>query len=61
MPDASGQHAVAAGTTVAALIENLGIPRSDVKLVFVNGRKADAETVLTGGDRVGLFPPVGGG
>jgi molybdopterin converting factor small subunit len=39
----------------------LGVPLEEVQLVFVNGTKKEMDTVLTGGERVGVFPPVGGG
>ncbi len=57
----SGPHEVVEGTTVEQLIEDLGIERDLVKLIFVNGKKAMADQVLRNDDRVGLFPPVGGG
>ena len=48
--------------TLAALIETLGLPEHDVHLAIVNGRVAHARSiVLKPGDRVGLFPPGGGG
>jgi sulfur-carrier protein len=46
---------------VAALVSMLDIPPEEVKLIFVNGKRADTDQVLAEGDRVGLFPPVGGG
>ena len=49
------------GSSVADLMAALAIPRDEVKLIFVNGRKADPGHVLAQGDRLGLFPPVGGG
>jgi len=52
---------VAVGWTVADLLEKLAVPPQDVKLVFVNGVKQDLNTPLKGGDRVGIFPAVGGG
>ena len=60
-PNSSGFHDVAEGTTVLALIQDLGIPQEAVKLVFINGKKAGTDQVLHQGDRLGLFPPVGGG
>jgi sulfur-carrier protein len=42
-------------------MEMLGIPPGEVKLRFVNGKQAKDDQVLAEGDRVGLFPPVGGG
>lgn len=49
------------GADAARLMEHLGIPAQEVKIIFVNGVIADAAIVLREGDRVGLFPAVGGG
>lgn len=49
------------GMTVAALINRLGIPPEEIKLVFVNGSHVEPSATLAEGDRVGLFPAVGGG
>lgn len=49
------------GETLGQLVERLGIPPADVTLRFVNGKAMEPEHVLADGDRVGLFPPVGGG
>ena len=44
------------------LIHKLGIPEDDVHLAVVNGRILHDRTLrLQDGDRVALFPPVGGG
>ena len=43
------------------LFDAFGIPEKSVKLIFVNGVHALPESALSDGDRVGLFPPVGGG
>ena len=48
-------------TDVDQLVSMLDLPREEVKLIFVNGRRAAANTLLAEGDRVGIFPPVGGG
>ena len=47
--------------TVAALIATLGIPASEVKVAYVNGRARPEQYVLHAGDEVGIFSPVGGG
>lgn len=52
---------VAPGTTVRGLLETLGVDLNAVKLVFIDGRKKGIDTPLSGGERVGVFPPVGGG
>jgi sulfur-carrier protein len=53
--------AMAPGETVQDLITGLAIPENKVKLIFINGVHGKKDTVLKDGDRVGLFPPVGGG
>lgn len=53
--------AMESGGTVQDLITGLGIPENTVKLIFINGVHGKRDTVLNDGDRVGLFPPVGGG
>lgn len=49
------------GATVAELLDTLNLRQDEVKLVFVNGVSAKTEQPLSGGDEVGIFPPVGGG
>ena len=41
-------------------LSKLGMSQGDVKLAFVNSRSVDVETPLAEGDKIGLFPPVGG-
>ncbi|RLC63422.1 MAG: MoaD/ThiS family protein [Chloroflexi bacterium] len=49
------------GATVGQLVEHLGLPADEVKVVFVNGIVRGVEGPLAAGDEVGIFPPVGGG
>ena len=49
------------GERVAQLLDRLGIPSEKVKIIMINGRTARLDTVVIDGDRVALFPPVGGG
>jgi sulfur-carrier protein len=51
---------VSEGETVESLIKRLGFPLEDIKIVFVNGKKVDLDTVLSNGDRLGLAPASGG-
>jgi sulfur-carrier protein len=60
-PDTADSYPVRPGTTVRDLIDQLGVPETEVKLIFVNGVKGDLASALNGGERVGIFPPVGGG
>lgn len=49
------------GSSIQDLIEKLGIPPSDPKIVLVNGLHAPKEQLLQEGDRVSIFPPIAGG
>lgn len=50
------------GASVADALERLGIPRSHVHLVSVNGEmEPDHARLLKDGDEVVVFPPVAGG
>jgi molybdopterin synthase sulfur carrier subunit len=49
------------GTTVGQLVDHLRLPAKEVKIVFINGIVRKGEHALSGGDEVGIFPPVGGG
>ena len=56
----SVQNELIEGETVNALVERLGLPKKDVKIIFVNNKVAAFDTVLKDGDQVALSPPVGG-
>ena len=60
-PTASDHYPVTFGMTVGELANHLNLPVNQVKLIFINGRKCPLDTVLKKGDRIGIFPPVGGG
>lgn len=49
------------GITADELAAHLSLPANQVKLIFINGLKRPPNTVLKQGDRIGIFPPVGGG
>lgn len=49
------------GSTISQLLERLGIPEKEIKQFFVKNRRQDGNYVLQNGDRVAIFPPVGGG
>lgn len=61
LPKDNQVHGVQEGTTIEQLIRDLAIPRDNVKLIFINGKKENPDYCLQDRDRVGLFPPVGGG
>jgi sulfur carrier protein ThiS len=49
------------GETAGDVIRRLGIKPETVAVLFVNGAHAPQDKVLSDGDRVSLFPAVGGG
>lgn len=58
----SGEHVeIRENSNINDLISFLDIPDDSVKLIFVNGKMQNRNYVLAHNDRVGLFPPVGGG
>lgn len=49
-------------TRLLTLIENLGLPSAEVAIAVVNGSAVSLEEALVSdGDRVQLYPPIGGG
>ena len=56
----SVQKEITEGETVNAFVERLGLPKKDVKIIFVNNKVAGFDTILKDGDQVALSPPVGG-
>lgn len=61
LPASSENYPTEPGITVKQLLEELGIPKEEVKIIFIDGVKHDPEYFLKGGERVGIFPAVGGG
>lgn len=48
-------------TTGIGLLDFLGIPKKEAFVFMVNGSRVELGNTLQEGDRVGIFPPVGGG
>ncbi len=65
MPDNAAGRSVTLemdeNSRIRDVVDRLKLPQKTIKLIFVNGVHAKLDTILTDGDRVGLFPPVGGG
>lgn len=49
------------GATLRDLLQQTGIPEDQVFTILVDGRHQSLDYVLNEGERVSLFPPVGGG
>lgn len=61
LPENASRLPIEEGMTISQLLRQIPLAESEAKLIFVNGARADLKTRLHGGDRVGIFPPVGGG
>lgn len=49
------------GLTVGEIVDGEGLRRGDVHIVMINGKHGSLDSVVVDGDRLGIFPPVGGG
>jgi molybdopterin synthase sulfur carrier subunit len=49
------------GTPISQVIADLGLPVQEVALIMVDGRRREPDFALQGNERLGLFPPIGGG
>lgn len=47
--------------TVSDIAGQIGIAEKELALMLVNGRHVELDHVLSDGDTLSLFPPVGGG
>lgn len=52
---------VTEGITVLEVINQLGIDPAEVHLSMLNGMGCELAQTVNHGDRLGLFPPIGGG
>jgi molybdopterin synthase sulfur carrier subunit len=48
-------------STLADLMNQLSLPRKEVKVAFVSGRTQPLDFQLQHGNEVGIFPLIGGG
>lgn len=57
----SVQVDVEPGQTVAHVLDQLGVPPDQTRIIFVNSRAAGLSHPLQGGEQVSVFPAIGGG
>ena len=61
LPAAPESYNIEVGCRVRDILKQLGIAEYEVNLVFIDGTPANLDSTIEGGDRVTLFPPLGGG
>lgn len=61
MPRTGEDYPISPGMTVQEILTQINLPVEKAKLIFIDGTKAELSSRLKGGERVGIFPPVGGG
>ena len=49
------------GTNVAAIVDDLQLPREQLGILMINSRHVDLDRVLVDGETLAIFPLVGGG
>jgi molybdopterin converting factor small subunit len=47
--------------TVRDIAQNLSLPMEAVKIALINGKRVKLDDPVADGDRVSLFPAIGGG
>ncbi len=60
-PQEADSYQIDVGTSIRQLLKQLDIPEKKARLIFIDGVRAELDATLNGGERVGIFPPVGGG
>lgn len=59
---ANGKATVKEEATVRDLVKEVTLPLNLVRLIFINGKQGELESVLSEGDTVFFLPPaIGGG
>ena len=61
---AGGTHAdveIEPGRSIGQVLDQLGIPREQARILFANHRVARPEQTLQGGERLDVFSAIGGG
>ena len=61
LPAACEYYPIECGIRVRDLLEQLGIAEYEVNLVFINGVPTNLDSTIEGGEKVVLYPPLGGG
>lgn len=57
----NGYISLSQAESIEDILERLGIPEKKVSIILVNGKHAVLGDSVSPGDRLALFPPIGGG
>jgi len=49
------------GSDIEYLLKKIQLKKEEIAIIFINGKHADLNTVISDGDDIALFPPIGGG
>ena len=60
-PSQGFRLSVSGRPTVGDICDRLAIPRGKVRVVMVDGKARSMDHPLSGVERIGMFPPLGGG
>ena len=47
--------------TILEIADELNLPKEELHLIMKNGVKVNLQAKIEEGDRIGFFPPIGGG
>ncbi len=61
LPAGHESYSIGSGLKVRDILKQLGIAEYEVNLVFIDGIPANLDSTIEGGERVMLYPPLGGG
>lgn len=61
LPVSHESYSVESDIRVRDLVKRLGIEEYEVNLVFIDGVLANLDSIIEDGERITLFPPLGGG
>ena len=57
----SAELEIEPGQTVGEVLDRVGVPREQTRILFVNNRAASLSDKLSGGEQIAVFPAIGGG
>ncbi len=58
---ASIEVEIESGQTIEQLLQQIGVPADQTRIIFVDSRAAGLSDTLEGGQQIGVFPAIGGG